>query len=293
MTTALPKIGGVGIFAPQLRWGPSGEIPEAAKEVEELGYTALWFGDAAPGPIFDDAATLLGATDHITVGTGILNLWMHDVESVIGGQRDLAKRFPHRFLLGIGVSHGPLVDKVKPGLFGKPIAAMTEYLDKLDAGGVPAGERALAALGPRMLELARQRSSGALPFLVTPEQTGAARAILGPDALLAVEQGVLVETDPTNARTRARARLATYLTLPNYRNNILRHGFTEEDLEGGGSDRLVDGLVVWGTEEAIATRVSEHRAAGADHVSIQVLTEDFDNLPREEWRRLAPALTAP
>jgi probable F420-dependent oxidoreductase len=280
------KLTGLGIFAAQLRWGGSAEIPEAAAELEQPGFSALWFGDISPGPIFDDAARLLSATERVVVGTAVLNLWMHDADEVATGVRELASQFPGRFLLGIGVSHGPLVDQQKPGAYRRPLAAMRQFLDQLDACGVAADERPLAALGPNMLGLARDRATGALPYLVTPAHTAVARAALGPEALLAVEQGVILETDADVARARARGNLAMYLALPNYRNNLLRHGFTEHDLHGAGSDRLVDELIIWGGLDRIAERIAQHRAAGADHVSLQVITEDFQRLPLTDWRRL-------
>ena len=171
---------------------------------------------------------------------------------------------------------------------------MTEYLDGLDAAEVPLaqGTRVLAALGPKMLELARARTAGTHPYLVTPELTAKARAGVGPDGLVASEQGVVLETDPAKARATARLHLGGYLALPNYSNNWKRQGFTDDDLADGGSDRLVDTLVVWGDEAAIAARVQAHRDAGADHVCIQVLTDDPMGFPAEQWRALAPALTA-
>jgi probable F420-dependent oxidoreductase len=172
---------------------------------------------------------------------------------------------------------------------------MREYFDQLDAASprVPQGERALAALGPKMLELARERTAGAHPYLVSPEHTAAAREVLGDGPLLAPEQKVVLETDPDTARAVARQHLAVYLRLPNYTNNLLRTGFSEDDLAGGGSDRLVDGIVVWGDLDAVAGRVRAHHDAGADHVCLQVLLADAPVFPRPEWRRLAGALLNP
>jgi probable F420-dependent oxidoreductase len=195
-------------------------------------------------------------------------------------------------MCGLGISHRPLVDHViEQGAYRKPLEVMSTYLDGLD-GAVPplaVEDRMLAALGPKMLELARARTAGTHPYLVTPELTRAARDGIG-DGLVASEQGVVLETDRTTAREIARMHLQTYLGLPNYSNNWKRQGFTDDDIAGGGSDRLVDALVVWGDEVTIAARVQEHRDAGADHVCIQVLTADPRAFPTEQWRALAPAL---
>jgi probable F420-dependent oxidoreductase len=289
------KITGVGVYGPALRWGNRDEIPDAAAELEELGYTALWFGDLQPAPILDDAALLLGATNSIVVGSAVANAWFHPATDLARSQRDLAARFPGRFLLGLGISHGPLVDMVHPGRYQKPLESMSAYLDEIDNSEhpVPTSERALAALGPKMLELARDRSAGALPYMTTPEHTGTERAVLGPEALLGVEQTVVLNPDRAAARALARENFSMYVALPNYRNSLRRIGFSEEDLEGTPSDRLIDALYVRGTEESVQDRVKEHLAAGADHVSIQVITGDFASFPREHWRRLAAALCEP
>ncbi len=189
-------------------------------------------------------------------------------------------------LFGLGVSHRPLIDRVnEPGTYQKPIETMASYLDGLDAAPVPLApqHRVIAALGPRMLELARACSAGTHPYLVTPELTHRARDGIGPDRLVASEQAVVLETDPRKARDIGRVHLEGYLGLPNYTNNWKRQGFTDDDLADGGSDRLVDALVVWGDEATIAARVQEHRDAGADHVCIQVLTEDPLAFPADHW----------
>jgi probable F420-dependent oxidoreductase len=188
------------------------------------------------------------------------------------------------------------------GFFGRdyssPVATMRAYLDSMDAApyaaAPPAEEpfRVLAALGPRMLELAREHTQGAHPYLVTPEHTATAREVLGPDRLLAPEQKVVLETDATEARRVGRGALAIYLGLPNYTNNLKRLGFTDDDLADGGSDRLVDGVIAWGDLDAVVARVRAHHAAGADHVAVQVLTPDPLTLPLAEWRTLAPALAS-
>jgi probable F420-dependent oxidoreductase len=194
--------------------------------------------------------------------------------------------------MGVGVSHAPLIDSRSPGLYQKPLGKMRAWLDELDAtdAPVPVSARVLAALGPKMIELARTRSAGVHPYLAGPDNTARTRQLLGPGPLLAPEQPVVLDTDPESARTVARAHLAGYLMLPNYVNNLLRGGFTDDDVSGGGSDRLVDAIVAWGTEEVIARRVEDHRAAGADHVCIQVLGTDRLGLPVDAWKRLAPVL---
>jgi probable F420-dependent oxidoreductase len=291
MTT---RLSGTGIWSAALRYGDKAEAAERSAELESLGYTAQWLPDVG-GELFGSLANLLGATSTSTIATGILNVWMHTPDETAAQHAALTAEHGPRFLCGIGISHRPLVDAInEPGAYAKPLAKMTEYLDGLDAAEVPLppSARVLAALGPKMLELARTRTAGTHPYLVTPELTAKARAGVGPDGLVASEQGVVLETDPAKARATARLHLGGYLALPNYSNNWKRQGFTDDDLADGGSDRLVDALVVWGDEEAIAARVEAHRGAGADHVCIQVLTDDPMGFPTEQWRALAPALTA-
>jgi probable F420-dependent oxidoreductase len=207
------------------------------------------------------------------------------------GWQTLSEAFPSRFLLGLGVSHQPMVEGMHGGTYGPPLATMREYLDRMDAALYLAAppteppERVLAALGPKMLELARERTRGAHPYLVTPEHTATARKILGPDGLLAPEQKVVLETDPARARAIAREALAIYIPqIPNYVNNLRRLGFTEDDLGDPPSDRLVDALVAWGTVDDIAARVQAHHDAGADHVAVQVLPlTDTDRVLADYW----------
>ncbi|MYX36442.1 MULTISPECIES: LLM class F420-dependent oxidoreductase [Streptomycetaceae] len=282
-----PAIGRYGLWSAGLRDpdpARAAELAETAAELEELGYGALWLGGSSG---VEHAAPLIAATSSITVATGILSIWQYEAGDAAARQAALEAAHPGRFLLGIGVSHARLVEQYK-----RPYAAMTAYLDALDAAGAPAGRRVLAALGPRMLELARDRSAGAHPYLVTVEHTAEARATLGEGPLLAPEFTVVLESDPTRARETAREMLAFYLTLPNYTGNWLRLGFDEDDLADGGSDRLVDALFGWGDEERVRQRIDAFLDAGADHVAVQVLAsgEDGSGLPREQWRRLAEAL---
>ena len=284
---------GTGIWSSALRYGEPGPSAAAATELDELGYSALWVPDVG-GDVFAAVENLLGATTTATIATGILNLWMHTPEETASRHAALTAEHGPRFLVGIGVSHAPLIDRVKEaGTYRKPLQQMTDFLDGLDAADPPLapGDRCLAALGPKMLELATTRTAGTHPYLVTPEHSRIAREAVGPDALVATEQGVVLDTDPTTARAVGPAHLATYLALPNYANNWMRLGFTPDDVVDGGSDRLVDALVVWGDEATIAERVQAHRDAGASHVCIQVLGGAPLDLPLEQWRALAPALT--
>ena len=286
------RLDGIGIWSAQLRYGDAAEAAALAAEMEGLGYEALWLPDIG-GELFDSVGNLLGATTTATIATGILNVWLHTPEDTASEHARLTAEHGPRFLCGVGISHQPFVDVVKEaGAYQRPVATMAAFLDGLDAAPTPLArqDRVVAALGPKMLELARTRTAGTHPYLVTPELTDAARRGVGPDGLVASEQGVVLERDPAAARETARLHLKTYLGLPNYANNWKRQGFTDDDIAGGGSDRLVDALVVWGDETAIAARVREHRDAGADHVCIQVLTADPRGFPSEQWRALAPAL---
>ncbi len=290
------NLSGTGIWNSALRFRPEQEARDAAATLEELGYTAIWLGDIGGDDLFPRIDALPDATSQLTVATGILNVWMHDVGDVAAKYTELTDKYGERLLFGIGVSHGPVVELFGQGqTYRDPMAKMTAFLDELNATGVvPTEHQLLGALGPKMLELARERTSGACPYLVVPEHTASARTILGAGKWLAPEQGVVLETDPEIARRYARTSLSTYFGLPNYGNNWRRWGFSDEDIAPDGSDRLVDALIAWGDEEAIAARINEHRAAGADHVCIQVFTGEVEThlapFPIEQWRRLAPVL---
>ncbi|MFH9660725.1 LLM class F420-dependent oxidoreductase [Streptomyces sp. NPDC017248] len=287
MTTPLKQaVGRYGVWSVELRAEDPdrrGELDEAAAELEELGYGAIWLGGNSTA---DHAAPLIGATRHLVVGTSIQNIWQQDAATSAAGFTEVETAHPGRFALGLGVSHGPLVKD-----YSRPYAAMVGYLDELDKAGVPADRRVLAALGPRMLELSRDRSAGAIPYLVTPEHTARAREILGDGPLLAPELKVVLESDPATARETARGYLGRYLQLPNYTDNFLRTGFTEDDVADGGSDRLIDAVFAWGEESRIRARIAAFHEAGADHVALQVVTANTGEvLPREGWRRLASLL---
>ncbi|MFJ9137847.1 TIGR03620 family F420-dependent LLM class oxidoreductase [Streptomyces sp. NPDC102256] len=258
-------------------------IVEAVAELEDLGYGTLWMG-GSPSP--EDAAALVAATRRVTVATGILSIWEHGAEEVAARVAAIDASARGRFVLGLGVSH----DKLAPQ-YAKPYSAMVDYLDALDEAAQPVdgGHRVLAALGPKMLRLAADRSLGAHPYLVTAEHTAEAREALGPDALLAPELSVVLDPDLDRARTTARGMLETYLQLPNYTNNLLRLGFTESDFEDGGSARLLDAVFALGDAERVRARAQEYFDAGADHIAFQALTasEGRAGLPRAAWRELA------
>ncbi len=283
-------ISGVGIWSAPLRYGDRGEAADAAAELEELGFGALWIPDVG-GPVFDSVANLLAATRQTVIATGILNLWMHTPADVAASYAALTAAHGERFLLGIGVSHAPLVDAGDPGRYRRPLRAMTAFLDDLDAtdNPVPREARVLAALGPKMLELAAGRSRGAHPYLTTPEHTRFARERLGAGPLLLPEQTAILCGSREQARAIGTGWLSSYLALPNYANNLLRSGFTEDDI-ASVSDRLFDSIIAWGTPQAVIDRIDEHRAAGADHVCVQLLDADPRAFPREHWRQLAAAL---
>jgi probable F420-dependent oxidoreductase len=261
-----------------------GAIAEAAAELEDLGFGAVWLGGNSAAR---HATPLLEATTRLVVGTSIQSIWDYTAEDSAAGHAEVESAHPGRFVLGLGVSHAKLAEQYR-----RPYSAMVAYLDALDAAGVPAERRVLAALGPKMLQLSRDRAAGTIPYLVTPEHTARAREILGDGPLLAPEFKVVLDEDAERARTVARSYLARYLQLPNYTSNFLRLGFTEDDVRGGGSDRLIDAVFAWGSESRIRDRIEEFHAAGADHVVVQVVAEaeDRDALPAQEWRRLAALL---
>jgi probable F420-dependent oxidoreductase len=283
-------LAGVGVWSSQLRFGDPSESADAAAELDELGFTALWIPDVG-GPVFDAVGHLLAATKRAVIATGILNLWMHAASDVAESYAALIGQHGDRFLLGVGVSHAPLIDADQPGRYRQPLAATTAFLDALDAAPrpVPAAARVLAALGPKMLALSADRARGAHPYLVTPEHTASARSTLGEGPLLLPEQTVILCDGADEARSIGTDWLRAYLALPNYANNLLRSGFSEDDL-AQVSDRLFDAIIAWGDEDAVVRRIAEHRVAGADHVCVQVLTADPTEFPREQWRRIAAAV---
>ncbi|MCV7231738.1 hypothetical protein BST20_07015 [Mycobacterium branderi] len=293
------ELGAVGVWSTELHFGEPDEAAATAAELEELEYAAIWYPGAFGGPVFDMGATLLGATQRIPVALGVLNLWKHAPAEVVAGFSRLDDVAPGRFILGIGSSHASMVNtEEQADLYRRPFRAMTNYLNALDEAGsaIPQKRRVLAALGPKMLKTAKERAAGVHPYFVTAEHTRRARESLGGDALLAPEHAVVLEQQATRAREIARKYTGAYLGFPNYCRNLLRLGWKEEDFLDGGSDQLVDALVAWGKPEEIRKKVYSHHEAGADHVCIQVIGENWGQMPpefpRREWRELAAALVA-
>ncbi|MDX6266364.1 MAG: hypothetical protein QOD70_1104 [Frankiales bacterium] len=292
----VPHLGRVGLWTGALDGLSLAAVRDQVAELDAQGWGALWFHEAAGREACTAASLYLGASSRMTVATGIASIYARDAMAAAAGGRTLAAG--GRFLLGLGVSHAPMVEGFRGQTYGKPLTAMRAYLEAMDSAVALVGPdeqepapRVLAALGPGMLALAAERTAGALTYLVTPEHTAQARAILGPDAVLAVEQAVVVSDDLDVWQPRADWHLGVYTGLPNYRNNWLRLGFTEDDLTDGGSDRLKQAMVVRGLD-AIRARVEEHLAAGASHVCLQVLGPDLFTAPVDDWRELAAALPA-
>ncbi|WP_051167769.1 TIGR03620 family F420-dependent LLM class oxidoreductase [Actinoplanes sp. N902-109] len=263
---------------------------EAAIELEELGYSRIWFSAGFDDVIPHRFRELLDGTSRIGVATGIATIWHTSPAGVAAFTEDAERAHPGRFLLGLGASHAVLVDGDGTA-YRRPYTKMVEYLDALDAAGIAPERRVLAALGPRMLELSRDRSAGAHPYFTTVEHTAEARTAIGPHRLLAPEVAVVLDPDPTSARATARQYTTGYLTLPNYTNNLRRFGWTDADFADGGSDRLVDAVIPWGTAEQVAAALDKHYRAGADEVAIQVLNGgDATTFPAEAFRALAREL---
>ena len=261
------------------------QLTELAQHTERLGYGALWYVEAFGYESFSLGSFLLNQTETLIIASGIANIYARDATAAKQGQHSLAKFFGGRFLLGLGVSHTSMVEDARGHRYGKPMATMRAYLDAMEKAAfiAPVLEEpppmVLAALGPKMIELAAARTAGAFPYNVTPEHTARARAIVGPDKWLCVEQKVLLVSDPGKAREVARQAMALYMPMPNYRNNWQRLGFSEADLADGGSDRFLDSMVAWGDESVIQQRIQEHFDAGANHVCIQALHPEGQPLP--------------
>jgi len=289
-------VGGVGIWTAQLDLQPAAQAREAAAELDELGFGALWVPEAVGREPISHAAVLLDATERLVVATGVAVIFGRLPGVAAAAQRLLADDSGGRFLLGLGVSHAAMVEGMLAQVWDKPLTRMRDYLDAMDdaftVSPAPAEDppRVLAALGPKMLELAATRAWGALTYFVPVEHTAGARQHLGDGPMLLVEQAAVLTSDPDAARGIGRKHMAIYLTLPNYVNNLRRQGWGDDDLAAGGSDALVDALVAWGDAEAVAGRVAAHHDAGADHVCIQVLGPDATALPLDQWRALADAL---
>lgn len=290
------ELGPIGVWTGALDMVPVSRSKELVAEMEELGYGAVWIPEVAGRDVILHLGLLLGHTSRIVGATGIANIWGRDAVAMAGGIKGLTEAYPERALLGLGVSHRNIVDGLRGHHYDKPLATMRAYLDAMDSAPYIAERpstpvrRVLAALGPKMLELAASHTDGAHPYFVTPEHTARAREIMGPDALLCPEQAVILESDPERARTVGRGYTAIYLSQPNYVNNIERLGFSADDTANAGTDAFVDALVAWGGVDEIVARVRAHLDAGADHVCIQPLSADRRGVPDHQWRELAPAL---
>jgi probable F420-dependent oxidoreductase len=274
---------------------PTPDLRRAVAEIEGMGFGTIWIGEALAREPFAACAIILEATSHVRVATGIANIWARDPTAMMNGARTLAEAWPNRFVLAIGVSHLPSV-KARGHDYERPLSAMRAYLDAMETatyrGPVPDPPPpiVLAALGVKMLELARERAAGAHPYCVPVEHTREARGILGPDRLLAPEQAIAFGKNREAARVPGDIYMRNYLALQNYRQNLLRLGWPEDELAPPGSDRAFDALVAWGNEQEIARKVKRHYEAGADHVALNVLTPTPDRAPTDDLRRLAPLL---
>ena len=294
MTAADVSLGPVGLWTGALEMLEVPAARDAVATLDAQGWGALWFGEAYGREAFTAAQLYLSASQRLVVGTGIASIYGRDAVAANAAGRTVADAFPGRFVLGLGVSHAPMVERMRGHSYGRPLTAMREYLDAMDAAPYAAAggqqpPRVLAALGPKMLELARDRTQGAHPYLVTPDATAQAREVLGPEPILAVEQAVVLADDVDEWRRRAHWHLEIYTGLPNYRASWVRQGFGDEDFGRGGSDRLKDAMVVRGLP-AIRQRVQEHLDAGASHVCLQVLGDSAADVPLDDWARLAPEL---
>jgi len=274
---------------------PAPDLRRAAAEIERMGFGTIWLGEAAAREPFAGAAILLAATQRVTVATGIANIYARDATAMMNGARTLAEAWPGRFVLGIGVSHLPLV-QARGHHYERPVAAMRAYLEAMENAPYrppmpnPPPPILLAALGVNMLELARERSAGAHPYFVPVEHTLEARGILGEDRILAPELAVVFARNREAARATGNRYLQTYLNLENYRRNLARMGWPSDELAPPGSDRIFDAVVAWGPDEEIARKVRLHHEAGADHVAVQVLTPTPEQAPLDDLRRLAPLI---
>ena len=258
-------------------------VRDFARTVERLGYAALWYPEARGYEAMTLGGYLLGATEKLMIGSSIANIYARDAFTARRGTIGLNAMYGGRFMLGLGVSHKPMVEGIRGHVYDKPVPAMRAYLDTLQKDEAASAEFpvVLAALGPLMLKLAGARTRGAVPYNVTPRHTAEAKAILGPDKMLAVEQKICLETDPARARAIGRAELLRYMGMPNYRNNWLRIGFTEADLEGGGSDAFIDAMVLHGDAATVRRGLDAHFAAGATHVCVQPLHAEGDFASRD------------
>lgn len=286
----------IGVWWASDTW-PMQAAQDVAREIESLGYGSLWLPEVGLKDCLVESAAFLSATERLVVGTGIANIHARVASTMEGAGRTLTALHPGRFVLGLGVSHGPLVRNMLGGTYDKPLATMRDYLDRMAAlpeavePGSGRPTRLLAALGPKMIALSGTHADGAHPYLVNPDQTAATREILGPDKWVVSEQAVVVGGDDAEQLRRAHLHLEIYSGLPNYRNSWIRQGFDESDFVRGGSERLARGIVGMGSVEQAAAAVTAHLESGADHVVVQVLGDGnpaWD--PRPALRELAGVL---
>jgi probable F420-dependent oxidoreductase len=286
---SIPDLGPLGIWTTSIRFAPGDAPLAAARELEDLGFKTIWIPGGMDDGVLASLDQLLDATRTVQLATGIINIWKHKASDVAAWFNGQSRDRQARLLLGLGVSHGPMIGDA----WSKPVATMRAFLDELDAAEMPRERLCLAALGPKMLELSAIRTAGAHPYMVTAQHTAMARQTLGPDALLAPELGVVLETDPEKALAVARELVQHYAALPNYANNWRREGFTDDEIERL-DNRLVDAVVAWGDLGAIKARVDEYHAAGADHVCLQAIGPGGFAATleknRADWRELAKLL---
>lgn len=289
-----PDLGRVGVWTWPLVTAPAAHVRTAVRAIEDMGYGTVWFPESRGREAIALSAMLLAETSTLKVAPGIANIWARDPSAAAGAAMALGEAWPGRFVLGLGVSHAPAV-AARGHDYSRPLTYMRQYLDAMEQAAFvgPSPEVAvpviLAALGPKMLQLAADRTDGAHPYFVPVAHTEFAREVMGPNAYLAPEQAVVLEDDPDRARALARSHMRGYLLLDNYRRNLLRLGWPDSDLDEGGSDAIVDAVVAWGSVEEVGDRIAAHHEAGADHVSIQVIT-DSDEIPLAELEQLAGLL---
>jgi probable F420-dependent oxidoreductase len=285
-----PAIGRLGLWSMELRGSDKPEIHDTAAALDDEGWKAFWIAGANGPGLWTDAEGLLSSAPRASVALGVMSIWSTDARIAAEQHRRLTATFGKRLITGLGVST-PQSAAAVGQQFGTPLTAMTRYLNELDRGSpsLAAGERILGALGPRMVALAGKRAAGIHPFLVTPESNAINREILGPHALIAPHQAVVLETNPVKAREIARRGIGMFIGFPSYQSNLRRLGFGDDDLMPGGSDRLIDATVAWGSLDDVSRRVQAHWDAGADHVALQVLSADR-GLPRTEWHELSALL---
>ena len=289
------NLGQAGVWLGSMANLPAAQLRDAVIEIEAMGFGTIWIGEAISREPFAASALILSSTSHVTVATGIANIWVRDATAMMNGARTLAEDWPNRFVLRIGVSHVPLVN-ARGHQYERPLSAMRAYLEAMGNAPYratmpdPPPPVLLAALGVKMLQLARERTAGAHPYFVPVEHTLEARGILGDDRLLAPEHAVVFARNREGARATGERYMKTYLNLENYRRNLERLGWPHDQLQPPGGERLFDAVVAWGEDEVIASKLRLHHDAGADHIAVQVLTPTPDRAPLDDLRRLAPLL---